>query len=114
MLVNLGTPDAATPAAVRRYLAEFLSDTRVVELPRWLWQIILRLFVLTRRPAVIAPKYQSIWMARGSPLMVHGEDLRDAVARSLKDQGVPVRVAKTGSGIPPLLRSPEHLRRKPR
>jgi ferrochelatase len=93
MLVNLGTPDAATPAAVRRYLAEFLSDPRVVELPRWLWQIILRLFVLTRRPAVIAPKYQSIWMARGSPLMVHGEDLRDAVARSLTDQGVPVRVA---------------------
>ncbi|HEX7387702.1 MAG TPA: ferrochelatase [Castellaniella sp.] len=93
LLVNLGTPDAPTPAAVRRYLGEFLSDPRVVELPRWLWQIILRGLVLTRRPSVIAPKYQSIWMERGSPLLVHGEDLRDAVAASLGARGLPVRVA---------------------
>ncbi|TAN29775.1 MAG: ferrochelatase [Castellaniella sp.] len=92
LLVNLGTPDAPTPAAVRRYLAEFLSDPRVVELPRWLWQIILRLFVLTRRPSVVAPKYRSIWMTRGSPLMVYGEDLRDGVAQSLRDRGMAVRV----------------------
>ncbi|CAM5210093.1 Ferrochelatase OS=Castellaniella defragrans OX=75697 GN=hemH PE=3 SV=1 [Castellaniella defragrans] len=93
LLVNLGTPDAPTPDAVRRYLGEFLSDPRVVELPRWLWQIVLRLFVLTRRPKAIAPKYQSIWMERGSPLLVHGEDLRDALADSLRARGLEVRVA---------------------
>jgi ferrochelatase len=92
LLVNLGTPDAPTPAAVRRYLGEFLSDPRVVELPRWLWQIILRLFVLTRRPAAVAPKYQAIWLERGSPLLVYGQDLRDAVAASLRDRGLDVRV----------------------
>lgn len=92
LLINLGTPDAPTPAAVRRYLAEFLSDPRVVELPSWLWQIILRLFVLTRRPAVIAPKYAEIWLERGSPLLVYGQDLAEGVAHTLRDQGLDVRV----------------------
>lgn len=92
LLVNLGTPDAPTPAAVRRYLAEFLSDPRVVELPRWLWQIILRLFVLTRRPAAIAPKYRSIWLERGSPLLVYGEDLRDALRQSMRERGLDCKV----------------------
>ncbi len=92
LLVNLGTPDAATPAAVRRYLGEFLSDPRVVELPAWLWQMILRLFVLTRRPQAIAPKYAEIWLQRGSPLLVHSQDLARAVAASLRERGLDVQV----------------------
>lgn len=92
LLVNLGTPDAPTPAAVRRYLKEFLSDPRVVELPRWLWQVILHAFVLTRRPRAIAPKYAQIWLDRGSPLLVYGEDLAAEVGGVLQSQGLDVRV----------------------
>ncbi len=68
LLVNLGTPDAATPSAVRRYLREFLSDPRVVEIPRLLWWPILHGIVLRFRPAKSAAKYASIWTELGSPL----------------------------------------------
>ena len=68
LLVNLGTPDAATPAAVRRFLAEFLSDPRVVELPAVLWQPLLHGVVLRTRPAQSAAKYRQIWTPEGSPL----------------------------------------------
>lgn len=61
LLVNLGTPDAPTPQAVRAYLREFLSDQRVVEIPKIVWQIILNLFVLTTRPKRVAHAYASIW-----------------------------------------------------
>jgi ferrochelatase len=61
VLMNLGTPDAPTPAAVRRYLREFLSDQRVIELPKLLWQIILNLFVLPFRPVRVAKAYASVW-----------------------------------------------------
>lgn len=71
LLVQLGTPDAPTPAAVRRYLREFLSDPRVVELPRGLWLPILHGLVLRLRPAQSARKYASIWSEEGSPLLVH-------------------------------------------
>jgi ferrochelatase len=71
LLVNLGTPEAPTPEAVRRYLAEFLSDPRVVALPRWLWLPILHLVVLRTRPARSAEKYAMIWTPEGSPLAVH-------------------------------------------
>ena len=71
LLVNLGTPDAPTPAAVRRYLAEFLSDPRVVELPRLLWLPILHGLVLRLRPARSAEKYAAVWTPQGSPLAVH-------------------------------------------
>ena len=70
---NLGTPDAPTPAAVRRYLAEFLSDPRVVEIPRLLWMFILHGIVLRVRPAQSAAKYASVWTAEGSPLKVWTE-----------------------------------------
>ncbi|MDO5651361.1 MAG: ferrochelatase [Moraxella sp.] len=69
LLVNLGTPDAPTPTAARRYLREFLSDTRVIEIPKVLWQIILNLFVLTTRPKRVAHAYESIWGEDGSPLL---------------------------------------------
>lgn len=68
LLVNLGTPDAPEPRAVRRYLAEFLSDRRVVELPPWLWQPILRGIILNTRPARSAHAYRAIWRPDGSPL----------------------------------------------
>ena len=71
LLVNLGTPDEPTPGAVRRYLREFLSDPRVVEIPRALWLPILYLFILPFRPGKTAKKYASIWMNDGSPLRVY-------------------------------------------
>jgi ferrochelatase len=71
LLVNLGTPAAPTPEAVRSYLAEFLSDPRVVKLPRVIWLPILHGIVLRTRPAKSAAKYAAIWTAEGSPLAVH-------------------------------------------
>ncbi len=68
LLCNLGTPEAPTPTAVRRYLAEFLSDPRVVEIPRFVWLPILHGIVLRLRPARSARKYASIWRPDGSPL----------------------------------------------
>lgn len=68
LLVNLGTPDAPTKAAVKRYLGEFLSDRRVVELPRILWQPILRGVILNTRPAKSAHAYGQVWTEAGSPL----------------------------------------------
>lgn len=73
LLVNLGTPDAPTAPAVRRYLAEFLGDPRVVELPRLLWLPILYGIILVTRPAKSAAKYATIWTPQGSPLKVHTE-----------------------------------------
>ena len=69
LLVNVGSPDAPTPAAVRRFLAEFLGDPDVVPLPRALWWPLLHGFVLPRRSASSARLYQSIWTADGSPLV---------------------------------------------
>ncbi len=68
LLVNLGTPDASTPEAVKRYLAEFLSDPRVVEIPKLIWQPILRGIILNTRPKKSAHAYQQVWTEKGSPL----------------------------------------------
>lgn len=73
LLCNLGTPQSPTPAALRRYLAEFLSDPRVVEIPRLLWWLILHGVILRVRPARSARKYASIWTEQGSPLLVWTE-----------------------------------------
>jgi len=73
LLVNLGTPGAPTPDAVKTYLREFLSDRRVVEIPKPIWWVILNLFVLTRRPKDSAARYAQIWTKDGSPLKVHTE-----------------------------------------
>lgn len=70
LLVQLGTPDAPTVSALRRYLADFLSDPRVIEAPRWLWRLILHLYILRVRPAQSAAKYRNIWdPVTGSPLL---------------------------------------------
>lgn len=68
LLVNLGTPDAPDAPSVRRYLAEFLSDRRVVEIPHWLWQPILRGIILNTRPKKSAHAYSQVWTKEGSPL----------------------------------------------
>lgn len=73
LLVNLGTPEAPTPAALKTYLREFLSDPRVVEIPRPVWWVILNGFILTTRPAKSAEKYATVWTPEGSPLKVHTE-----------------------------------------
>ncbi len=93
LLVNLGTPDAPTPSAVRRYLAEFLADPRVVEIPRALWRVILHGFVLRTRPAQSARKYATIWSKDGSPLLVHSVKqrslLQGLLGQRLKEAGLP-------------------------
>lgn len=71
LVAQLGTPEAPTAAALRPYLREFLSDPRVVDLPRWQWLPILYLFVLTRRPSRSAALYQRVWTPAGSPLLLH-------------------------------------------
>ncbi|RLV61489.1 ferrochelatase [Parashewanella curva] len=69
LLINLGTPDAPTSSDVRRYLAEFLSDHRVVEIPKLVWKVILHGIILRTRPAKSAALYKSIWTEQGSPLL---------------------------------------------
>lgn len=86
VLVNLGTPDAPTPRAVRRYLAQFLSDPRVIEKPRWLWQLILRGVILRIRPRRSAHAYARIWTAQGSPLLIHSQAVRAALDVHLRDR----------------------------
>lgn len=85
LLVNLGTPEAPTPSAVRRYLAEFLWDPRVVELPRPLWWLILHGVILRFRPARSAEAYQQIWTDKGSPLLLHSLAIADGVRSRLPE-----------------------------
>ena len=93
LLLNLGTPDAPTAAAVKPYLKEFLSDQRVVELPKLLWQPILRGLVLTFRPKKSAHAYEKVWFKEGSPLEVYTHRQAEALAKHLPD--VIVRHAMT-------------------
>jgi ferrochelatase len=81
LLVNLGTPDEASPKAVKRYLAEFLSDRRVVEIPALAWQPILRGIILNTRPKKSAHAYRQVWTENGSPLAA----VTRAQAEALKD-----------------------------
>lgn len=95
LLCNLGTPDAPTPDAVRRYLGEFLSDHRVVEIPKALWWLILHGIILRLRPAKSAAKYASIWTKEGSPLKLWTEKQAKLLQGWLAQRGhqVPVRYA---------------------
>ncbi|KDM93212.1 ferrochelatase [Photobacterium galatheae] len=92
LLVNLGTPDEATPAAVKRFLAEFLSDPRVVDLSPWIWRPVLFGAILPIRSPKVAKLYQSVWMEEGSPLMVYSQRQRDALEARL---GMPVALGMT-------------------
>ena len=87
LLVNLGSPSAPTAQAVRPYLAQFLSDPRVVEIPRPLWWLILHGVILRTRPAKSAAKYRQIWLPEGSPLAVWTERLSKLLLGSLGERG---------------------------
>lgn len=89
LLVNLGTPEAATAPALRRYLKQFLWDPRVVEIPRPVWWLILNGIILNTRPAKSAAKYAKIWMADGSPLKVHTERQAKLLKGWLGEAGSP-------------------------
>ena len=99
VLVNLGTPEAPTPKAVRKFLREFLSDSRVVEIPRVVWLIILNLFVLPFRPSKVAEAYKLIWTDRGSPIRWITEDqvagLSNLLAKRYSEAPPTVRYAMT-------------------
>jgi len=94
LLVNLGTPEAPTADALRKYLRQFLSDPRVVEIPRLVWMIILHGIILRVRPAKSAKLYESIWTEKGSPLMVISEQQKEKVTLKLAQElDEPVEVA---------------------
>ena len=86
LLVNLGTPDAAEPGAVKRYLAEFLSDRRVVEIPPIAWQPILRGIILNTRPKKSAHAYRQVWTDAGSPLAVITRQQAEAMQARLGNE----------------------------
>lgn len=88
VIVNLGTPDAPTAKAVRRYLAEFLHDHRVVQLSRWIWCPLLHFVILPLRGPKAAEKYAKIWLPEGSPLAVHTRQLAAAVQSRLPGRRV--------------------------
>jgi ferrochelatase len=92
LLINLGTPAAPTAKAVRSYLREFLSDPRVVEIPRPLWWLILNGIILNVRPRRSAEKYASVWTPEGSPLKVHVERQSKLLRGFLGQAGHRVRV----------------------
>jgi ferrochelatase len=111
LLVNLGSPDQPTAAATRRYLAEFLSDPRVVEIPRAVWWLVLHGIILNTRPAKSAAKYATVWTPQGSPLVSGTQQLADRLHQSLTAQGHDVLV-KTAMryGNPSLPKALDELR----
>jgi len=113
LMVNLGTPDAPRPGPIRRYLAQFLGDPRVIELPRWYWRPILHGLVLRLRPRKVAKAYASIWGTHGSPLLTisrrQAEALETALGQRLPG---PVKVALGMSyGQPSIAQALDELRR---
>lgn len=90
LMVNLGTPDSPTAAGLRPYLKEFLSDPRVVEIPKLAWWPILNLIILNTRPKKSAEKYASVWMEEGSPLRVYSERQLAGVEKALQAEGYDV------------------------
>jgi len=96
LLVNLGTPDAPTPTALRRYLAEFLWDPRIVEMSRPLWWLILHGIILRTRPAKSAHAYQTVWTEQGSPLLVTSRQQAEALQQRLQQEINPHFVVELG------------------
>ncbi len=92
ILVNLGTPDEPTAPAIRRYLREFLSDPRVIEIPKLLWWPILNGPILMARPRKLAPRYQSVWMEDGSPLMVYTQRQTEGLRQLFAQRGLAIEV----------------------
>ena len=108
LLANLGTPDAPTPEALKRYLEEFLSDRRVIDLPRWRWWPILHFIVLPRRSPRSAAAYRKVWTAEGPPLLVIG---RKQAAKLEQRLGFPVALGMR-YGSPSIARALAELEEK--
>lgn len=92
ILVNLGTPEAATPTAVRRFLRQFLSDPRVVDIPGWFWWPLLNGVILPLRSGRVAKAYAKIWTTQGSPLLAISQRLRQGIEQRLNQSGVDCRI----------------------
>jgi ferrochelatase len=102
LVANLGTPEAPTAPAVRRFLAEFLWDPRIVEAPRWLWWLALHGLILRVRPARSAHAYRQIWTPEGSPLMLHSRAIASALEQELARDLDPVVALGMTYGAPSL------------
>jgi ferrochelatase len=113
LITNLGTPDAATAPALRRFLEEFLADPRVIEMSRWLWLPILHGFILRTRPRRSAEMYSKVWTAEGSPLLVISKRQAEALTAEFKRRFAgPVHVALgMRYGTPSIANALESLRR---
>lgn len=109
LLVNLGSPEAPTPRAVRRYLREFLGDPRVLDIPALPRRVLLETTILPTRPRASAEAYAKIWTPEGSPLLVHGRALRDALAKRL-GEGFVVELAMR-YGVPAIAPALDRLAR---
>ena len=88
LVTNLGTPQAATGKALKVYLKQFLSDPRVVEIPRVIWWLILNGIILNIRPKRSAKLYETVWTERGSPLLYHTQDQADAISKKLAEHNI--------------------------
>lgn len=103
LLMNLGTPDAPTAAAVRPYLRQFLSDRRVVDLPKCLWQIVLNGFVLPFRPKQSAHAYSRVWQAEGSPLAIFTQRQAAALQAAMPEVSVRYAMSYGSPAVPDVL-----------
>jgi ferrochelatase len=113
LLVNLGSPDEATPEATSRWLIEFLSDPDVVELPRWFWLPLLRFIIAPKRANRLAELYSSIWTEDGSPLVAITRHQSSALETVLRERGYPVPVnTAMRYGTPALESELKRLRRE--
>ena len=88
LLVNTGTPDSLELHDIRTYLAKFLSDPRVVELPRWLWLPVLHGYILRTRPRRSQAKYRKVWMPDGAPLLSLSRELRTQLTSALAQRAL--------------------------
>ena len=86
LLVNLGTPENTKTSSVRKYLRQFLSDPRVIEVPKLLWWFILNLFILPFRPSKSAKAYKEIWTEEGSPLLLYSEEITKKIQEAFNER----------------------------
>ena len=112
LLANLGTPDGSDPASVRRFLAEFLWDPRVVEAPRWIWWLALHGVILRTRPSKSSHAYQQVWTPEGSPLLIHSTALAKRIADALQPRWNAAVALGMSYGSPSIPNALQELRRQ--